>query len=87
MVERERVIQSVTVYKGEMEQTFAVGEEVGGGVIIEIVDKSTPNIPKFEFLDEDGQTIFGIENLPCQVEWMTIAVDGPAEEINKEDVR
>jgi hypothetical protein len=82
VVDTARVIQSVTVYRGEEEQTFAVGEEVNGEAVIEIVDKSTVGTIEFYLLNEDGETIFTIEKLACQVEWKTIAVDGPVEEVS-----
>jgi hypothetical protein len=82
VVEEARVIQSVTVHKGDEQQKFAVGEEVNGEVVIEIVDKSTVGTIEFDLLNEDGETIFTIEKLACQVEWKTIAVDGPVEEVS-----
>lgn len=82
MVEEARVIQSVTVQRCDQEVEFEVGEELGGRVVIEIVDKSTPSNPRFDLLDEEGDTIFTIENLPCSIEWKTIAIDGPVGEVS-----
>ncbi|CAM3364892.1 hypothetical protein PALU110988_18750 [Paenibacillus lupini] len=81
MVEEALVIQSVTVYKGATEKTYSVGEEVNGAVVIEIVDKKTIGTIEFDLLDEDGQVILKLEKLPCLVEWMKIAVDGPVSEV------
>lgn len=85
MVDTARIIHAIAVGQN-LQVTYVLGEEIGERVVIEIKDNGQEFedgvFSQYLVLDEDGQLIASIENMPVLVEYKTIAVDGPVGEVS-----
>ncbi|MFD1953773.1 hypothetical protein ACFSL6_17505 [Paenibacillus thailandensis] len=79
---KTQVIQSITVGQN-LQRKYTIGDVVNGAELNEIKNMSTVSesrvFSEYWLLDEDGNILSSVENMPVVIDYQTIAVDDEEE--------